>query len=558
MTRHEKQKHKPKSATTHRLPIFKIFTTTLVSLILLSTFQFVSDWLKQSNSDILTAYGNGQFRVIQTASTYMIWSDNHEYVSVQNDGTYRISDGVRLSDVNGYFSNTEQYIFRQNDGIYRLPDFERIVDAPAEMISIADGEHRFATGEIRFSPNDEYVAITGAGPYREEATTQSAEDYGIYRLSDGQQVIASDSLNMVFSSDSNYAIVQEGVYRLSDGSRLFEEGYTFSPDSQFIYARDGVYRLSNGERVLAVVSDVENSSYAIQHATFSPNSDYVLFSSDGLYRLSDGLRMDTLAYNPVYTQPPYFIADGEYLVIPSDDGLNVCNTTTRLIHTATSEELFEWDWCSDYAISSNHDLIAIGSDGIYRVSTQEKLLDVVSSRIYNPFSPSSDYARISDDGIYRLSDGAKLFDLTDIDDYDVRFNPNEEYITINRDGVYHLESQEKLFTIGGYNSYFSIDENYVITYESFGSEPTIYRLSDGESFENVDIIDPENGILIVGDAILVIDQTQQTDRMLFARSDYNNTIEARVLDETSEQYLINVSGELEWIDKTRVTTFHTP
>lgn len=188
MTDVEKQKHKPKSRPLKRssVPIVLKISISAVALYLLL---LLSSWFVPTSDDILSAYSNGQFRVIQTASTYMIWSSDYEYVSINRDGTYRISDGTKLSDISGEFSHTNQYLASKSDGIYRLPNFEEVVDIRVESISIdssAYSERPLPSREIIFSENDQYVAITGAGPYRELAPSQSTDGFGIFRLSDGQ------------------------------------------------------------------------------------------------------------------------------------------------------------------------------------------------------------------------------------------------------------------------------------------------------------------------------------------------------------------------------------
>lgn len=519
---------------------------TIVTLVYLGSqnIQFQSKSAYTAD-EVMTAYENGQFRVIHTQNTNMAWTPNFEYVSVLRDGTYRISDGALISEISGntafVFSPDGQYLVRQGDGIYSLPNFQKIVPARAEGISIANGEHIVVTGEITFSRNSQYVAIMGAGWYREEAESQSTEGYGVFRLSDGVQVVESDSFSIRFSANSEYASTQDGVFRLSDGEQLFEGDYTvFSPDTQYVYIYPhGVFRLHDSVQIIETAQP-DNRYSAPVEATFSPDSDYFLSANDGVYRLSDGELLYPLSYTPAYGSPPYFINNSQYLVIPDgvyriDDG----------------ELLFAWDW--DMDVSPTQDIIHIHNN-VYRLSNQQRLFSIEDD--WNTrFSNQGTYFSAGNDGIYRVADGEFILSLQGISGYRTVFSPDEQYVTIDSRGLFNLNTQEQLFEIDGYVTTFTPDSEYFF---AFDDTPTIYRVSDGHQYDHVWLIDIANGILQVGNTILVIDETQQNNNLHFIYTDYSNRSGLAVLEETNDSYLVGWDGETQWISKDGTRSFYIP
>lgn len=515
-----------------------------------------------TTDEVMTAYENGQFRVIHTRNRNMAWSPDFNYVSVLQDGTYRASDGALLSDIYGntafVFSPDEQYLASRGNGIYRLPDFQQVVPARAEGILIANGEHRVTTGDITFSSNSDYVSITGAGWYREEALSQSTEGYGVFRLSDGAQIIESDSFNITFSPNGDYASVQEGIFRLSDGSQLFEGGCTiFSPNGEFVYRYpDGVYRLNDGVQIIATEDD--NEFPCQSEAVFSPDSQYFLLSNEGVYEVASGQKLYAINYHWVYGHLSYFTDNNQYLIVPRNIyepvGENMSYISEQqqwnVYNTLDGTLLFEFD-NREYSLNPSQDIINIDNT-LYRMSDQRVLFSVEDYWV-NTFSPQGSYISAGNDGIYRVADGVFILSLDGINGWGTVYSPDEQYVTIGSRGVFDLNTQEHLFDIDDYMTAFTPDGQYLFN----SITPVIYRMRDGHEYNHVHLIDVARGILQVGNTILIIDETQESNSLEFVEFSYWGNL--AILGENETRYLVGFNGELQWINKEDAeTTFSIP
>jgi hypothetical protein len=452
--------------------------------------------------DLLAAYEAGQFRVILTGNTPPIASPDGAYIL--SDGLYRVSDGRFFEQFdNAYFSPDGRYLVQRRDGVYRIHDLLQVVPIRSERIMIANGEHVVITGNVGFSDNGEYVTITGAGRYREESDSPSADGYGVFRLSDGKQIVESDSLVISFSSDSAYAATQEGIFRLSDGEKLFQitspsggiAHPQFSPDSAFVYAAyAGVFRLSDGVKVL----ETDDEIY------FTPDMMYVVATSEGVFRISDWQRLYPLNHDPVYAYPPVFSANGQYVAIP-DEGQppEINHTFVYRVHDGAL--LFEIDGISSASFSPDGTTIAINNDGVYRLSDQQRLFEIQGEVGSWEFSNENAYFVASYDGIYRIADGQKLFDLKG-GDHVVTFSPDGEHVAIDNDGLYRLSDQQKVFDLDGVVRSFTDDGAYIHV-DSMSGDPdfSIYNVKNGRRFEHVELLDVSSGLLRVGNTVVVID-----------------------------------------------------
>jgi hypothetical protein len=421
--------------------------------------------------DLLAAYEAGQFRTIYTRNTSPIASPDGAYIL--SDGLYRVSDGRFFEQFdNAYFSPDGRYLVQRREGVYRIHDFLQVVPIRSERIVIANGEHVVITGNVEFSDNGEYVAITGAGRYREESDSPSADGYGVFRLSDGRQVVESDSLVINFSPDSAYAATQEGIFRLSGGEKLFQI----------------------------------TSPFGVTHPQFSPDSAFVYAAYDGVFRISDGQRLYPLDHDPVYGHPPIFSANGQYVAIP-DEGQPPEINHTFVYRVHNGAKLFEVDEIYGTSFSPDGTMIAISNDGVYRLSDQQRLFEISGEigSFGRQFSNNNAYYIASYDGIYRISDGQKLFDLKGRD-HSVTFSPDGEHVAIDNDGLYRLSSQQKVFDIDGIVRSFTDDGAYInVGFLSGDPDFSIYNVKNGRRFEHVELLDVSSGLLGVGNTVLVID-----------------------------------------------------
>lgn len=454
---------------------------------------------------VMTAYEAGQFRVIRTRGTSHKIHPHGTHILAHDDGLYRLSDGAFFDQfTSGFFSPDGQYLAVTGEGIYRLSDLQLVVPARWERIFIANGEGIIGTGSIAFSPNGEYASITGASSYRKEAESQSTEGYGVFRLSDGQQMIESDSYVIYFSADSLYASTWDGVFRLSDGQKLYTTDHyvaPFSPDGAYASTRDGVLRLSDG----VIVFNPGDSVY------FTPDMAYAVAPFDGVFRVSDGQRLYPLNHAVPYAQAPLFSVNSQYVAIP-DEGTTSQRAGVSVYRIADGTLLFEFDGSGNLSFSPDGSLIAVGNDGVYRLSNGEKLFNIQDEG-WRRAEFSSDGAYLSGNDIYRVSDGALLIDFEDWWPL-TTFSPDSRYVAVSYDGLYRLSDQHKLLDTKGWLS-FTSDSDFIHLFNDplETSKPSIYRISDGRRFENLSLIDEACGILSTGDSFLLVEPAQNAQKV---------------------------------------------
>jgi WD40 repeat protein len=410
---------------------------------------------------VIAAYQAGNYRAIETTGTQFDVSSNGAYVSAFDAGVYRISDGMVMGQFdNAVFSPNGAYFAEDGDGIYRLPDLQRIIAIEPVVIPFSEGEssdddnepRELITGNVTFSSDSQYAAITGAG---------------VYRLSDAQKVIDTSNypllhsgvFDITFSPDSTMVATGFGVFRLSDtyqiGTSLGRRP-SFSEDNGYVWL-DYVYRLSDGVRLFEV-----HSPHGVD---FSPNVQYAAVLQDGMYQLSDGQRIYALPeYEPDFSHA-VFSADSQYMITP--DGVYI---------VATGEKIFA------------------APDGAFGMEAL--------------FSPDGTHIAIANDGVYRLSDRVKLFDISGSVSSGV-FSPDGQSLALSNNGLYRLSDGQRLFTIQGSVRSFTDDGAYIrVGYGTPEDGFAVYRVLDGQRFSGLQILDVSRGILAEGSRVLVVQPTQ--------------------------------------------------
>ena len=286
------------------------------------------------------------------------FSSDDQYVAVEGDGVYRLSDGAKLFVGEHFiFSPDSSMVAVSWDGIYRLSDGEKILDV--------------AFGSVVFSPDSRIVA-TG--------------DEGVYDLGDAAKILDVSRYyeDFEFSPDSSMvAVFYDGIYRLSDGEKILTSnsfGATFSPDSRFVFLEGGVYRLGDGEKVIETESFVR----------FSPDSSAMGVGGDGVYRLDDGVKLVDTGNGNIY-----FSSDSRFASVDRD-GVYRLSDGVKLIDTD--------GWSITFSPDNN--VVAIAYDGIYRLSDGALLTKMTG--VVTSFSADSSLVVVLGDGIYRTSDGVQL------------------------------------------------------------------------------------------------------------------------------------------------------
>jgi WD40 repeat protein len=492
-------------------------------------------------SEVIAAYEAGQFRVIQTRSVWMHSSPDGSHVAASSDGVYRISDGAFFPQYDkAIFSPDGLYVAQQDDGVYRISDNHKL----------------FEIGALpRFTDDSEYLA---------------AEGYGVFRLSDGYKLFDIDDSDAYsdgyvysffshFSPYGNYVVVdKDGVYRLSDQHKLFDietEGLTvtFSSNEQYVASMgDGVYRLNDGQKLFNFIG-----------ATFSPNGEYVV-NSGVMYRLSDGAKVLEIADNFNWM----LSADGAYIAVATDGVYN----------TETGERLFRIssDNLVRFAFSPNGLYVAVSNDGLYGLSDGTKHFDITG--FFPEFSPNAAFLMTSGScfqspgSVYRVSDGYRLFDLP----CGATFSPDGLYAAVGTVGLYSLSDGQPLFEIEEVNTTFSDDGNYIIA--SSADSDSVYRVRDGYGYQGLQLLNIPAGIMAIGNTILVVDQSQNSQQLSFIRTDpHSNHVlydepdsEAEslrhinggeylaILDELEGWYQVGYSGKTGWIPADGVTRLVVP
>lgn len=515
----------------YRFAIF-LATVFLLSLIPQYNIQLAQENMGYTLAEVIAAYEAGQFRIIYTPSDTLTSNSDGTFVYAHGIGIYRVRDGQYFEQFNSAtFNPYSAYVVQYTDGVYRLSDLQQVVP-------IASDNH----GVVGFSLSGEFVSISGEG---------------VYRLSDGEQIIENDSLDINFSPDSVYIATSEGVYRLSDGARLFDlDGHQpwFSRDSVYVYAlRDGLYRVFDGERLLDIPSSV----------SFTYDMRYVVVYGDGVYRLSDMQRMFGITGNSW----PIFSPDRTYMAI-NGDGLYRWSDGQRLLDIESFHPAFSHD--------GNY--IAIVNDGVYRLGDMQKLFDITG---YMPeFSVDDAYVTTSVSnltgvrgGVYRMSDGTRLLDVR----YSAAFSPDSQYVAVDTDALYRLSDGQRLFDIENINAEFSANGEFVF------DDSSIYRVSDGYQYHGLQLLNVSAGIMAIGNAILVIDQSVQGQSLTVVRPDlgvrpdindhilysepnedsdrvayFNRITYLAVLDEQDDWYQVGHRGEIGWVPADRVTLFGVP
>ncbi|MAS37711.1 MAG: hypothetical protein CL610_27190 [Anaerolineaceae bacterium] len=424
------------------------------------------------------AYEAGHYRDIQTNGKWLTVSPDKVYLYAHEDGIYRLGDGALIAPFdNAVFSPDGRYVVQLGDGIYCLPALKRIIPTNYENIAInhyVDDslEHRTwaILGDVQFSDNGEYVAVTGDGVYR-LIDQQKIVD------TSAQEITDSKSLEVEFNADSSAASTIDGIFQLSDGKLLFQTGdyfARFSPDGSYALTRLGIIRLSDGE-MFDIVGDI----------SFTPDMQYAVLPGDGVYRLSDGQRLYDLPQFATAFARSVYSPDNQYMAV-SSNGLYRIRDGRKL--SESSNVVFSPD--------SLH--VAIGSDGIYRLSDMRKLLDLTAYiDSSSHFSGDGAYLAVSD-AIIHIVNGKKLFNKGS----SATFSPNNEYVAFNDDGVYRLSDQHKLFAINGGVHGFSPDSAYVSVYDR--NNWMLYRIRDGRSYPNLRFLDVSAGIMADGNTVLIV------------------------------------------------------
>lgn len=519
----------------YRLMGLILVTIILLGLLPQNNTQSAQEDTGYTIAEVIAAYEGGQFRVIYTRGVFLHSSPNGTYISVYDDGLYRVNDGAFFEQFDiAIFSHDERYLAQNRDGIYRASDFELIIPIVPEEIWINNGDHVIVTGSTDFSPDGEYVSVTGAG---------------VYRLSDGAKIIQTDSLEINFSPDSNYIATQEGVYRLSDGAKLFDMyGYypNFSYDSAYAYAwTDGVYRISDGERLFDISSAV----------SFTPDMEYAVALGNGVYHLSDGERLYDVEEGGAW---PAYSPDGQYMAITNDG----------IYHIASGERLFAIQ--SSAIFSPDGRFVAASRDGVYRLSDGQQLFSI--SGVVQNFSEDGTLLIVSGltfggGGIYRISDGHNLIPAP----YGAVISHDGHYVAVGTVGLFRLSDGQQLFDIESSVIEFTPNDDYIM------ASGTVYRVSDGRYYPGLRLLNVSAGVMAIGNAILIVDPTQHIQSIPFIRTDSGNhtlflepNFESEslrhinggsylaVLDERGDWYQVGYLGLIGWVPSERAIRFEVP
>jgi len=489
-----------------------------------------------SIAEVMTAYEMGQFRVINTHSTNLYTSPDGSYIAASGDGLYRVSDGLYFPQYDtAIFSPNSLYVVQENDGVYRL----------------SDGQQLFEIGALpRFTLNGEYLA---------------AEDYGIFRLSDGEKLFDINDIDANtdgyvysfyshFSPNGNFVVIDEdGVYRLSDRQKLFDvdaEGLyvTFSPTEQYAGSGgDGIYRLSDGQKLFNINS----------YSGFSPNENYAVVAQDGIYSLPDGQKLFDIRGSITTFSP-----DENYVAI-YEDGVYHITTQTRLFN-APSSAIF----------SPDGSYVAIAEDGVYRLSDRQKHFEIKGfPEIFsddNLFLAVEGFGEQNISGMYRISDGQNIFPAP----YGATFSPDGQYAAVGTMGLYRLSDGQQMFEIENVITNFSSDGNYIIS--SSAEDDTVYRVSDGHRYPGLKLLNIASGVMAIGNTVLVVDPTQEQQRISFIHVDIDHTLFSEpnteseslrsifrglylaVLQEQDGWYQVSYFGDTGWVSADDVTRFTVP
>lgn len=486
----------------------------LLSVILLGSFLLTYHFLNRSQScvdapspnytadEVMSAYEAGQFSTLLTGSNRHIIVQDGEYLLSYSGAIYQLCSQGYVAEIgrgNLDPSPDGEYVASSN-GVYRVDDGEPIIPYILESFLIPD--HIAHTGYITYSPDSQYVGIGGAGRYRAYAPDTDTNHYGVYRLSDGEQIVQSDSYGMSFDGQSDYVSTDEGIYRLRDGVLISDTPAVISPDSQYVYRRgDGVYQIESGVQVIDGSGD---------RGYFAPDEEHIIIEDDGIYRLDDRQRLVAVPYRLTDLSRPFYSPDNSYVLlsvyiyeVQSDDTLRIRESRNQIYRLADGELLF--DTPNQIALSPDWQTIVVDDDGIYQVADGRKLgsLDNSDGAFYTHFSSDRQYVSVYNDGTYRMSDGQQVSEYYGLISHD------NAYIAVGDDGVYRISDGEKLFDIAGYARAFTADNNYLQVYGYDVRDTGIYRISDGHFFPHLRIVDIEQGILAVANTFLVVDESAE-------------------------------------------------
>ena len=441
--------------------------------------------------DVLAFYESGNFYAIETNSTYMFSTRDGRYVLA--GGLYRVSDGIFWDQFdNAYFSPDGQYLLQISDGVYRVDNQELVVSIQYEQLSNESGT---VIGNAQFTNDSQYVAISGAGIYREQATNQSTDGYGVFRLSDSQRVIASDSLFIELSANSAYASTEEGIYSLNSGERLFDtDGIAgFSPNSQFVYGNTiGVIRISDGSQIASPVN---------ANIVFSPDSMLVLIPELGMYRLDDGELLFALDHESVFGRTPVFTYDGNYFAIDIMVQGTDTYSHTVIYETETGQEILN---VAMDRFSPGGGFVISVEDGIYALNSQQRIFDFEGLNVGVSFSRNDEYVFLSSSGVYSVADQQNIINIVE-SVRSIAFSDDGQYVAVEGYGLYNLSDGRKLFDLEGYIRGFTEDGAYLQVGRN-ASDPDvgIYRLSDGHKFHGLQLLNTECGLLQSQNFIIVV------------------------------------------------------
>ena len=310
---------------------------------------------------------------------HVTFSADGDYFAVNTEGVYRLSDltqVLQIPDAIFAFSDDSQLVATSQGRVYQLSNPDNFVEIP----EIADGvvpsvspDGRFAWARnaslvrvdsgrvvaptlegVHFTPNGQWAVVYGIGIFDLSSDAQTpaidlddihtvsplggyfATPQGIFRLSDGEQIIDTQHLNLpefTFAPDDTTVVIRgEGLYRLepfellhelqsfgnyhanglyiatndrivrtSDGSIVFQAQNgrfpttIMSRDGSLIALYgDGVYSIATGEKLFSVVGSMD--AFSVDSTYLAVRGRYEI----AIYRISDGRRYEGL--EALYTE----------------------------------------------------------------------------------------------------------------------------------------------------------------------------------------------------------------------------------------------------------------
>jgi hypothetical protein len=287
-------------------------------------------------------------RVLHIPGATFAFSDDSQLVATSQGRVYHLSNPDRFIEILGIREGVIPYI---------SPDGRFAWARNATLVRVDSGKVVSPTlNVVRFTPNWRWAVVYGIGVFDLSSDAQTpvinldgvenitisplgeyfATPQGVFRLSDGDQLIDTQHLNLpefTFAPDDTTVVIRgDGLYNLepprilhdlqsfgdyhangryvssddrivrtTDGNIVFESKdgrfptLIISPDGSLVaIARDGVYTSATGERLFSID--------ALPY-TFSVDSAYLAVRGrerTAIYRTSDGRRYEGL--DPLYTE----------------------------------------------------------------------------------------------------------------------------------------------------------------------------------------------------------------------------------------------------------------